>query len=62
MQRVERELQIKGAGHLFLGTPNLDEQKRQLKSGDGADSTDSLLPGMSNIDLPAQSATALHGK
>ncbi|XP_015120124.1 ankyrin repeat and KH domain-containing protein 1 isoform X6 [Diachasma alloeum] len=57
-QRVERQLQYKGAGHLFLGTPNLEEQKRQQSTGDGADSTDAILPGMIKIDLPAQPTTA----
>ncbi|XP_015120121.1 ankyrin repeat domain-containing protein 17 isoform X3 [Diachasma alloeum] len=58
LQRVERQLQYKGAGHLFLGTPNLEEQKRQQSTGDGADSTDAILPGMIKIDLPAQPTTA----
>jgi len=57
-QRVERELQIKGAGHLFSGPRNsiINQSQQQQDPSE----TDALLPGMLNIDLPAQS-TSPHG-
>lgn len=60
-QRVERELQIKGAGHLFSGSRNsiLNQSQQQQQSQDPGE-TEVLLPGMLNIDLPAQS-TSPHG-
>lgn len=61
-QRVE--LQIKSTGHLYASTPGIDDRlddKRQQKLIESGDSTDSLLPTMTNIDLPVQSSTAPHG-
>lgn len=60
-QRVERELQIKGAGHLFSGPRNsiINQSPQQQQSQDPSE-TEALLPGMLNIDLPAQS-TSPHG-
>lgn len=60
-QRVERELQIKGAGHLFSGPRNsiINQSPQQQQSQDPSE-TEALLPGMLNIDLPAQSASP-HG-
>lgn len=62
-QRVERELQIKGAGHLFgqnrNSIINQSQQPPQHQPQDPGE-TEALLPGMLNIDLPAQS-TSPHG-
>ena len=67
LQRVERELQMKGAGHLFLspsGTAtdsitSLQPQQQQQQP-ESADSK-TLLTSTLNIDLPAQSNAATHG-
>lgn len=60
-QRVERELQIKGAGHLFSGPRNsIINQSQQQQQQQDPSETEALLPGMLNIDLPAQS-TSPHG-
>lgn len=64
-QRVERELQIKGAGHLFSGPRNSiinqSQQSQQQQQQDPSE-TEALLPSMLNIDLPtAQSTTSPHG-
>lgn len=56
LQRVERELQIKGAGHLFSGPRNsIVNQSQQQDPSE----TEALLPGVLNIDLPGQSTS--HG-
>lgn len=59
-QRVERELQIKGAGHLFSGPRNSIINQSQQQQQQDPSETEALLPGMLNIDLPAQS-TSPHG-
>ncbi|KAL6268769.1 hypothetical protein P5V15_001894 [Pogonomyrmex californicus] len=63
LQRVERELQIKGAGHLFPGPRNSiinQSQQQQQQQQQDSSETEALLPGMLNIDLPTQS-TSPHG-
>lgn len=72
LQRVERELQMKGAGHLFLspsGTaidsvaaaqPQQQQPLQQLQQQDTVDSK-ALLTSTLNIDLPAQSNAATLG-
>ncbi|XP_063991506.1 ankyrin repeat and KH domain-containing protein 1 isoform X7 [Diachasmimorpha longicaudata] len=54
-QRVERQLQHKAAGQMFL---EAEEQQRQQSAGDGTDPTDAILPGIMGIDLPTQPTTA----
>ncbi|XP_071573914.1 ankyrin repeat and KH domain-containing protein 1 isoform X4 [Temnothorax nylanderi] len=63
LQRVERELQMKSAGHLFPGPRNSiinQSQQQQQQQPQDPSETEALLPGMLNIDLPAQS-TSPHG-
>lgn len=45
MQRVERELQIKGAGHLFSGSRNSVVTQQQQQPEDPSE-PDTLSPGM----------------
>ncbi|TGZ57880.1 Ankyrin repeat domain-containing protein 17 [Temnothorax longispinosus] len=60
LQRVERELQMKSAGHLFPGPRNSIINQSQQQQPQDPSETEALLPGMLNIDLPAQS-TSPHG-
>ncbi|XP_033224897.1 ankyrin repeat domain-containing protein 17-like isoform X3 [Belonocnema kinseyi] len=72
VQRVERELQMKGAGHLFLSPsgatidsiaaaqPQQQQPLQQLQQQDTVDSK-ALLTSTLNIDLPAQSNAAALG-
>lgn len=57
LQRVERELHIKSAGHIFSGPRNSIVNQSQQQQDPSE--TETLLPGVLNIDLPGQSTS--HG-